>query len=55
MDRAALHRAALAGNVERVKELLKKGANPNTQDKYGWTPLHKAALRGHVDVVKLLL
>jgi ankyrin repeat protein len=55
MDRTALHKAALLGNAERVKELLKKGADPNTQDKYGRTPLHKAALRGHVDVVKLLL
>jgi len=30
MDRTALHKAALLGNVERVKELLKKGADPNT-------------------------
>jgi hypothetical protein len=50
-----LHKAALVGNAERVKELLKKGANPNVQDEYGWTPLHEAALLGRVDVVKLLL
>jgi ankyrin repeat protein len=51
MDRTALHKAALAGDAERVKELLKKGADPNAQDKDGYTPLHKAAEKGHVEVV----
>ncbi len=50
-----LHKAASAGDVERVKELLKKGANPNTKDIDGQTPLHMAASGGHFDVVKLLL
>jgi ankyrin repeat protein len=43
MGRTNLHKAAFDGNAERVKELLKKGANPNTQDKDGYTPLHWAA------------
>jgi ankyrin repeat protein len=55
VDRTDLHRAALAGNAERVKELLKKGADPNTQNKDGNTPLHWAAYKGHVNVVRLLL
>jgi serine/threonine-protein kinase TNNI3K len=55
MGRTNLHKAAFDGNAERVKELLKKGADPNARDKYGWTPLHKAASRCSVDVVKLLL
>jgi ankyrin repeat protein len=55
MDRTDLHSAAFDGNVEEVKKLLKKGADPNIKDKYGWTPLHWAASGGHVDVVKLLL
>ncbi|MFZ8809680.1 MAG: ankyrin repeat domain-containing protein, partial [Pyrobaculum sp.] len=43
MDQTDLHKAALAGDAERVKELLKKGTNPNTKDEKGRTPLHMAA------------
>ncbi len=50
-----LHSAASAGDVESVRELLKKGADPNAKNEYGNTPLHEAASRGHVDVVELLL
>jgi ankyrin repeat protein len=50
-----LHIAAYEGDVERVKKLLEKGANPNIQDEVGRTPLRNAAFKGHVDVVKLLL
>jgi ankyrin repeat protein len=50
-----LHSAASAGDAERVRELLKKGADPNAKNEYGNTPLHEAASRGHVDVVRLLL
>ena len=50
-----LHSAAFDGNVEEVKELLKKGANPNVREKDGDTPLHVAARKGSVDVVELLL
>ena len=50
-----LHIAASAGDVERVRELLEKGADPNVRGEYGNTPLHDAAYEGHVDVVRLLL
>ena len=55
MDQTDLHIAAYEGDAERVKELLKKGADPNTKDIDGRTPLHIAASWGHDDVVKLLL
>jgi ankyrin repeat protein len=52
---AELHDAAMKGDVERVRKLLKKGENPNARDEYGYTPLYWAAINGHVDVVRLLL
>jgi len=55
MSWSDLHSAASAGDAERVRELLKKGADPNVRDEYGNTPLHVAAYEGHVDVVRLLL
>jgi ankyrin repeat protein len=38
-----------------VKLLLEKGAELESKDKYGQTPLSWAAERGHEAVVKLLL
>ncbi len=55
MSWSDLHSAASAGDAERVRELLKKGADPNAKNEYGNTPLHEAAFRGHVDVARLLL
>ncbi|MDT7870756.1 MAG: ankyrin repeat domain-containing protein [Thermoproteus sp.] len=55
MDSTELYDAAYEGDAERVRELLKKGADPNVQDEYGDTPLRWAAFNGHVDVVELLL
>lgn len=34
-----LLKACVKQNMEKVKELLALGANPNTQDNAGWTPL----------------
>jgi hypothetical protein len=43
------------GNAYKVIEFLREGANVNTRDEDGLTPLHNAAANGHLDVVKLLL
>ncbi|XP_076326636.1 uncharacterized protein LOC143233810 isoform X2 [Tachypleus tridentatus] len=50
-----LHIATIKGNVNRVKELLTEGVNPNVKDNAGWTPLHEACNHGHKQIVELLL
>jgi ankyrin repeat protein len=56
---AKLHRAALAGNVTQIKQLLAAGADINRSgDTTSWddfTPLIAAASKGRVAAVKLLL
>jgi ankyrin repeat protein len=43
------------GDVEKVKKLLKEGADVNAKGKYGYTPLHKAAFYRYIEIVKLLI
>ncbi|RKK21198.1 hypothetical protein BFJ67_g17408, partial [Fusarium oxysporum f. sp. cepae] len=43
------------GNIEVVKMLLEKGANPRTADNYGSTPLHLVSQNGHLEIAKMLL
>src|SRR5262249_1471513 len=46
---------AASGNIDAVKLLLDRGANPNAKDlTSGQTPLMFAAANGRADVVKLL-
>src|SRR5690349_4707769 len=56
---AKLHRAALAGNLRQIKELIAAGADVNRSgDTKSWddfTPLIAAASKGYVAAVKLLL
>eukprot|EP00898_Chlorokybus_atmophyticus_P000139 jgi/Chlat1/1125/Chrsp111S08642 len=47
--------AASAGDVAKVKRLLKGGADPNGSGGGGHTPLHYAALAGHADICRALL
>ena len=42
-------------SLEEIKELLKKGADVNASDKYGWSALMWAAIFGKLDVVKCLV
>jgi ankyrin repeat protein len=41
--------------VALVAALLESGANPNSQQHGGFTPLHEAALNGNVAMIRLLL
>ncbi|XP_037545746.1 ankyrin repeat domain-containing protein 11 isoform X2 [Nematolebias whitei] len=50
-----LHRAAIRGEVRRIKELINEGADVNVKDFAGWTALHEACNRGYYDVAKQLL
>jgi hypothetical protein len=50
-----LRRAAGAGDVAKVKELLDKGVDVNAANSYGGTALAFACDRGHLEVIKLLL
>jgi SepF-like predicted cell division protein (DUF552 family) len=51
------------GDIAKVKELLKKGSDPNARDhgprervwRYGKTPLCLAVEHGHTEIVKLLI
>src|ERR1041384_7887827 len=43
------------GQVARVEEALKSGADIHQQDEQGWTPLNWAAGSGNLQIVKLLL
>lgn len=51
----ALHLASKEGHAEVVRELIERGAKPNTATKKGNTALHIASLAGQFEVVKLLL
>lgn len=53
--RTPLHYAALNGDIERVHQLLRSGANSNSQDDDGWTPLHFASQECHKPIVEALL
>lgn len=49
-----LNSAAMAGNVDLVRELLKRGASPMVYDQEGFTPLLSACECGSLECVKLL-
>ena len=50
-----LLRAATEGNVETAKSLIDKGADVNTQNTLGWTPLHAAIWNSRQQMVEMLI
>ena len=49
-----LMNAAMNGNVQAVKLLIERGANPSLEDNLEWNSLHFAALRGDTDIISLI-
>jgi len=49
-----LHKAAKAGDIATVKQLIQGGTDVNAQNTDNRTALHKAAREGHLDVVRYL-
>ena len=47
--------AASEGNFEKVKELVKQGADVNAVDEDGYTALMYTAGHGNLDIVKYLI
>jgi len=50
-----LMRAAFAGRVDEVRDLLKSGVDVNEKDVLGCTALTFAVVKGNIDVAKVLL
>ena len=51
----SIHRAAMNGNIEAVKQHLAAGTDVNAKDVIKWTPLHYTAYYGHKVVAELLI
>ena len=49
-----LHDATATGNIIELNALIMAGADVNTTDCYGNTPLNWAADNGHTEIVKAL-
>ena len=53
--RGSLHQIVQAGDIDGLNAALKAGADVNTRDKSGWSPLMHAASRGYTLMVPPLL
>ena len=51
----AFRKAASKGNVDEARDLFMSGADVNSQNWRGLTPLHFAAAKGHAHMIKFLL
>lgn len=50
-----LFSAVIDNDQKKVRELLKKGADPNEKESHGATPLHYASGHGHLEIAKFLI
>ncbi len=51
-----LHKACKNGQLDLVRALIENGADVNSKDAAGWTPLHDvSAFSGNVDIARLLI
>jgi ankyrin repeat protein len=55
VDQQMIFDAALNGDLEKVRESIGKGADPNDIDPDGRTALMYASFNGHTEIVRLLL
>ncbi|CEP14920.1 hypothetical protein [Parasitella parasitica] len=44
-----------SGSLDKVKDLVERGANINHRDNAGWAPLHEAALKGQYEIAQYLI
>ena len=51
----SIHKAALDGNIESVKQHLDAGTDVNAKDDIGRTPLHWSTVFGKNEIVELLM
>ncbi len=54
-DVSSFHMAACMGDLTRVKRFVEHGANVDTKDELGWTPLYWAASTGQENVAAFLI
>lgn len=52
---AALHECAYCGLLDKVKDLVSRGANVDIRDRNGRTPISWACQRGFIEVVQFLI
>ncbi|KAI7897020.1 ankyrin repeat-containing domain protein [Mucor mucedo] len=53
--RTKIFSSTSSGSLQKVKELIERGADVNHRDNAGWAPLHEAALKGQYAIAQHLI
>ncbi|GAN08129.1 conserved hypothetical protein [Mucor ambiguus] len=53
--RTKIFSSTSSGSLEKVKDLVERGADVNHRDNAGWAPLHEAALKGQCEIAEYLI